>query len=325
MRRSAAIGLMLLVGLGGWTALCQEQDKAANRRTASKASGGDSKRLVYVVRHGTAKGLADVLAKHFKGADVDVEALPDTLGNLLLIRAAPGTFPEVVQLLDKLDQRPRLVTVQLLVAELTPQMRQGAPNEAPAAGLQERDLTGSMEQVEAQVRAQLKGRVGNIKRVRLTALEGQTSQTMLGEYRPYVTGVTTRAPGVTTRSINYRNIGLSVTVTPRIRPDQTIDLDLKLQESHPHVAPDGIQIGTDENGPVRATEFIVSTLEAKVAVAPGKALPVEGVKTASKSGRAQTLVIVSAQVVDAAAGADTPPENKLPSKGRPAKRGLPPP
>jgi type II secretory pathway component GspD/PulD (secretin) len=326
MGRSAAIGLTLLVSLAWVAARAQDQDKSAGARAAAKDGAAGHKRLVYVVKHGAAKGLADVLGKHFKGADVAVEALPDGPGNLLLIRAAPGAFPEVVQLLDKLDRQPRLVSVQLLIAEVNPQTAPGAPKGPPDAGPDERELTGTMEQVQARVDALVKaGRIGSVRRVRLTAVEGQASHTLVGENKPYVAGVQTTGTGVVSRMIHYRNTGFSVTVTPHVSPDQTIQLDLRVQDSYPHVPPDGVQIGTDEKGPVRATEFISSTLEAKVAVAPGRALPVRGVKTTSKSGRAQTLVIVSAQVVDAAAGAGTPPENKLPGKGRPTKPGLPPP
>ena len=62
---------------------------------------------------------------------------------------------------------------------------------------------------------------------------------------------------------------------------------------------DGAQIGQDENGkPIRAADFITARLDTKLDVAPGQAVAARGVKTTSKSGQAQTLVIVTARVVD---------------------------
>jgi type II secretory pathway component GspD/PulD (secretin) len=276
---------------------------------------------VYVAKHGTAKGLAEVLAKHFKGADVEVQALPDGPGNLLLIRAAPAAFAEVVQLLGKLDERPRLVSVQVLIAEVKPGMAGGQEE------LDERELQGSMDQVQARVNALVKaGRIGAVKRLQLTAVEGQPSHTLLGDNKPFVAGVHTAATGLISRAVTYRNTGFSVKVTPRVSSDKSIHLDLNLQDSRPHVPEDGIQIGTDEKGPVRATEFISSTLDSKLTLTPGKALVARGVKTTSKSGREQTLVIVSADVVDPAASAGNPPANNPPGQiRRPTKRGSPPP
>jgi hypothetical protein len=62
-----------------------------------------TRRAVYVVRHGAANDLADVLGKDFKG-DAAVQVLPYAPSNCLLVSAPPGVLDEVIKLLDHLDR-----------------------------------------------------------------------------------------------------------------------------------------------------------------------------------------------------------------------------
>ena len=51
--------------------------------------------------------------------------------------------------------------------------------------------------------------------------------------------------------------------------------------------------------PVPAAEFVNATLSTKLTMASGQAVVARGVKTESKSQKAQTLVIVAARLVEA--------------------------
>jgi type II secretory pathway component GspD/PulD (secretin) len=323
MRRSLVGVLALVLGIGVCGAWGHEPVKPPAARKAEGAAGAAYKRFVYVVKHGTSKSLAETLGKHFKGADVEVQTVPQGPDNVLLIRAPAAVFGEVVQLLEQLDRRPRMVAVQVLVAEVTPKGAEDVQKE-----IDERQLSGTMNDVQARLNTLIKGGVvTGVKRVQLTAVEGQPNRVLLGENRPFVAGVHTTTTGLVSRSIMYRNTGLSVTVTPRVSPDGTIRLDLRLEDSRPHVPADGIPIGQDEKGPVRATEFVTSTLETQLALTPGQAVPVRDVKTTSRSGRERTLVVVSGQVVEP--GADwvaQPPEKSTPGRPRrPMRRDETPP
>jgi type II secretory pathway component GspD/PulD (secretin) len=321
----STIGILTVVICLGWcTAWSQEKGNSAAAPKAGDSSGAPYKRIVYLVKQGTAKGLADALGKHFKGEDVVVQTPPEGPGNLLLIRTTPGTFAEVVRLLDKLDRRPRLVTVQLLVAEVMPLKAEPGQAAPPDGPLDETQFNGTMEEAQARIKALVRaGRVGAVKRLQITAVENQESHVLLGETKPFVAAARVLPNGVTNRSITYRNTGLSVTVTPHVAADNTILVDLRIQDSRPHVPADGIEIGADEKGTVRATEFIQSKLEAKLAIAPRRAVFARGVKTTSKSGSDQTLVIVGAQLVDGEAGPAKQPETNPPRKSRrPARGGI---
>jgi len=107
------------------------------------------------------------------------------------------------------------------------------------------------------------------------------------------------ATGRTSRSITYRNSGIKADATVRVSPDKVVTLDLKLEDSYPYIPEDGVSIGVDENNkPVFAAEFVMSTLNSKIDVASGQARVAEGVKTDAKSAKAHTIVVVGARVAD---------------------------
>src|SRR5437868_6889716 len=89
LRSTIAALLVLGLALGGVEAL-------AGADAAAKVE-----RLVYLVKYGTAADLGEALRKHFKD-DVEVEPVAGTPDQCLLIRVAPDTVKEVVQLLEKL-------------------------------------------------------------------------------------------------------------------------------------------------------------------------------------------------------------------------------
>src|SRR5262249_55094219 len=167
------------------------------------SSSRNNKRTVYVVKHGSAKDLARILAKHFKG-DAEVQVLPDSPSNCLLIRAAPKVFAEVVQLLEQLDRRPQLVSVELLIAEVTP--RKGKDGKPVRGELDEKEFTGPAQAVLEKLEALRKnGVIGSLKRIQLTAVENQPASVIIGETKPVVTGVTTTGTGLVSRALTYRN------------------------------------------------------------------------------------------------------------------------
>ncbi len=286
MGKRLAVGLFV-VGL----CLCVGGAPADNEPAAR------NKRTVYLVKYGAAKDLAAALSKHFKG-DADVQLLPDSPSNGLLISAAPPVFEEVVKVLEQLDRRPRPVSVEVYVAGVTP--KKGEEDKE----LDARELTGPAKDVETRLRdLQKEGRLTGLRRVQLTALENQPSAVFMGDMEPFVMGSTVTAAGQVSRNITYRNTGISVRATPHITPEKAVLLDLVLEDARAVIPPDGIPLGEDQNRqPVRAPVFVTAKLESKVEVQPGQAVAAEGVKTTARSGHPQTVVIVVARVLDAGAG-----------------------
>ena len=199
---------MLLLGLAAFAAgdppLPKNQPAPKDQTTREGAS--DAKRLLYIVKHGTAKDLASVLGQHFKGV-AEIQALPDPSNNCLLISAAPSAFDEVVQVLEKLDRRPQTVSVEILIAQVA--MKKADDDKtAPAEEVDEKEFTGTISDVEAKVMGlQKKGVFTDVKRIQFTAVEGRPQSVLLGESEPYVTAVNITANGRVSRNLMYRDAG----------------------------------------------------------------------------------------------------------------------
>jgi type II secretory pathway component GspD/PulD (secretin) len=256
----------------------------------------ESKRGAYVVKSASAKDLAAVLAKHFKGA-AEIQAGPEGTNNVLLVSAPPAVFDEVMKTLELLDKKPQAVAVEVLVVELPDRK---ADDKDKDKGPDEKEFAGPIDDVAKAVEAmQKKGQVAGVKCIRLTALEGQPASLTLGETKPYVTGVVTTARGVVSRQIQYRNTGTQLRVTPQVAADKSVTLDLSLEDSRLHSSDSLPAVGADEKGnAIPATEFVATRLEAKVSVASGKAVLARDAKVTSKAGESRVLIVVGARVVE---------------------------
>lgn len=196
------------------------------------------------------------------------------------------------------SQTPRLIAMDLLVAELATRKGEGAKPGSGEKQLDPRDLSGPMDQVPARVEAFKKmGQISYFRRIQLTASEGQQASVSIGEMRPSVAGVTMTATGHASRSVTYRPTGTNVKVTARVASDGQVLLDLNVEDTRGHVPEDGVSLGADEKGqPVRAEEWITAKLTTKLSVASGRTKAAEVVTTSSKTGQIQTLVIAGARV-----------------------------
>jgi hypothetical protein len=320
---SRAVGLGLTLALSLSTAWGQDKGSSApdKRDDAAKA-----KRMAYFVQHGAAKDLAAVLGKHFKG-DAEVQVLPESPANCLLISAPASVFDEVVKLLGQLDRPPQTVVVELLVAELP---SDDAKPDPAAKELDVKDFTGPAADVLAKLDArQRNGQIGTVRRVQWTLVEGRRSTVYIGENKPYVTGLVTTATGRTSRTVARQLVGTQALATARVLADKQIEIDLNLTDSRmvPNLS---VVLGKDDLGaPVHAAEFVLARFESKLTVPSGRAIAAQGVKTTSKSNKEQTLVIVTARTVDPNAPFETEiaPLNPFgPGRGGRGGRGpIPPP
>jgi general secretion pathway protein D len=293
--------LVLLLCLGLFAARAQQPGGGAATGPGKGGQAQKPKRIVYEVKRGVAKELSELLGKLYRG-DPGVQVLPAPAGNALVISAPPAAAEEVLQLLGRLDRRPRTVAIEVFLVEVPRKGKSGKPVPETTA-LDERQFRGNAEDLLDKLQnLQKKGLIGELKRFRLTAAENQAGSVRVGKSRPYVTGVVARGNGVVTRSVMYRDVGTEIRVTPQLGDDRRIALDVHLTHSDLHAPEDGISLGADENGQaVRATEFVNTKFEGRVTVPSGEAEVAKGVTTHSQSGRGQTLVIVSARLETAEA------------------------
>jgi type II secretory pathway component GspD/PulD (secretin) len=265
---------------------------AALPAAAQDAPSAEPKRGTYAVKYATAKDLAGILGRHFKGA-ADIQAGPEGISNCLLINAPPAVFDEILKTLEHLDRRPQTIAVQVFIVELPPRKA-----EDKGKGLDEKDLSGSLDEVAERLDGLVKkGQVVGFKRIQLATLEGQVSSLLLGETKPFVAGVTVSGTGRSAHSIVYRNLGTQVNVTPRVAADGSLTLDLNVVDSRGRDSAT-VMVGNDENGkPIPASETIHTTLSSKISTPAGKAVLAKDAKVTSKEGEGETLFLVGARIV----------------------------
>ena len=220
-----------------------------------------------------------MLERHFKG-EADVVAAPAGSGNAILISGAAGTVPEVVKLLEQLDRKPRAIEVEITIAEVP--VKKDGPEPSPA------DL--------------LKDAVGKAgQRIKLTAVEGQPVTSTTGGSKPYVSGTTMvgggggfgkggGAPPVAQKSFSYQNVGTTVKMTARVVADDSVVVDLNVQDSKVRLP--------DAGDEALAAAMENNTLTTKLSVPAGKAVIAQTIRTEGKGGTTVTVVIVTARVVD---------------------------
>src|SRR5262249_16352478 len=150
----------LLVGLFG---LCIPGGHAQDN-PAPKA-----KRMLYSVKHQDAKDLAAVLAKHFKD-DAEIHPLPAPPSTCLRVRTEPSG-----KVVGELDRRPRLVAVELIIAELPPKAA------ADEKAVDEKEFTGPAKEVLDRVEShRKKGLFTGVKRFQFVAIESQPTTLATG-------------------------------------------------------------------------------------------------------------------------------------------------
>ena len=273
-------GLVLVFAL---SASAQEATRAAPKPR------GDAKvaRLVYAIREGSAKDLANALVAHFK-AEESFEAFPDPASNTLLLSGPEKTLDEALAVLRQIDRPARPVHVEVFLL----QPKEGGEGEK---GLERSELSGPAGDVRAKVRdLQRRGVLAGVKRLQLTTLQGRPAVVKDLQSKPYVMGVTA-APfaGGVSRSVTYHETGTAVTVRPEVGADGVVTLDLHVEDSRARAPEGGASVGTDEKGAaIPAAEFVTTSLESQVKVRPGHAVLAEGMTNSSKTGEGM-LVIVS--------------------------------
>jgi general secretion pathway protein D len=227
--------------------------------------------------------------------------IADDTRNIILLRAMPADYRRLIKLLERLDSLPRQVLIEVIVAEVSLSDRLEFGVEW---AFRNRDLTINGTEYEQQIRSTnfanladlrtLSGlsysifRNANDVRVLLNALASDTNVSILsspqilvlnneaasinvGDQVPIITSevVPTGTEGTTlTRSIQYRDTGVILSVTPRINYKGIIILEIDQQVSN--ARPGAPAVGVDS--PVISTR----QLRTKLAVKDGQSIMMGG-------------------------------------------------
>jgi general secretion pathway protein D len=170
--------------------------------------------------------------------------------NTLMVLTPEKNFPRVHAILESLDTPQPQVLIRVLIAEVTidDELDIGVEGEFY-------NLSGSIEEVMTDfgvaaagggfkaivldadnflvnVRAlQQLGKLEIVSRPYILASDNQPSNILIGEEFPFVTNTRETDAGNTINTIEYRDIGLILNVTPQINPDNRVTLDVSQELS----------------------------------------------------------------------------------------------
>ncbi|HOC00650.1 MAG TPA: secretin N-terminal domain-containing protein, partial [Verrucomicrobiota bacterium] len=179
--------------------------------------------------------------------DREVSIVSETNSNSLLISASPRYFEEVRELVEELDQPQPQVLIQVLLAEVTLDSTtelgvewdytsdtDPVVNTGTDFGQREllQDYGGYWASVTGSnyrflVRAlQNQGRLEVLSRPQILTADNQEATINIGQSVPVVQSTQVTPQGGTVSAIEYRDVGVMLTVTPRISPDGYVKMDV---------------------------------------------------------------------------------------------------
>lgn len=264
----------------------------------------------------------------------EVIVVPEPVSNALIVSATPRYFKEITELVEKLDERPPMVMIQVLIAEvgmrnvdefgvefgvqdsiLFDRSLAGLPgfafNNAPlgnnttvggsdtvgtqglssfGVGRTNADLgfgglvmSASSESISVLIRAlQENRRLDVLSRPQVMTLDNQPAFVQVGQQVPYITGIAN--PGNTTGTTNFStdllDVGIILTVIPRISPDGLVVMEIDATKSAVGPDEEGIPISIAPNGDViRSPRIDTQRAQTTVMAASGQTVILGGLIT----------------------------------------------
>lgn len=217
------------------------------------------------------KQLAQVLQQ--AGNRDDVTIIPELTNNVLIVRAPRSAIDEFAELIERLNQPPRRITLSLTVLEVEADF--DVQSVKPAELLRTLDTDDSIRQV---------------RKVRLTSLENNLAQVQLGEQRPVVSGQSFGRSGIRTNMYQQEQFGTIVTMTARIGDDDRIVAELTFEMSRLEVSMETTESADAAVPPAKQTV----TLQTTISLPVGEPVLITDFDSQDNPGETRLIGIVSA-------------------------------
>lgn len=250
----------------------------------------------------------------------EVNIVVDETNNALVIRAFARDYKNILETVKKLDLYPKQVLIEVLLAEITLDdtnkfgiewarfidkagvhtIAFGTTPDSidpytaatalplPGAGTLRYSITNESQRLSAAIKlAATENRLKIVSSPHLLASNNKEAKMQVGKSQPVLTSTyaygstTTSSTGLIEGTIEYKDIGIILTVTPRISDGGLISLELQIEKSD--VNTDALPLGNLENVPVftkKTAKTILSVLEAQTIVIGGL---IEDTKDVKKS------------------------------------------
>jgi type II secretion system protein D len=178
----------------------------------------------------------------------EVAVVSESTSGSLLLSASPRYFETLMKMVAELDKAPPQVLIQVLLAEVSLDdttdlgmdwMFRDRYGKTEVKGGTDFGVEGSINtfgglnlaisgsDLSFYLRAlQNEGRLEILSRPQILAADNQEANINVGQRVPLITASRVNEDGVITNTIQYEQLGITLTVTPRINPDGFIRLDV---------------------------------------------------------------------------------------------------
>jgi type II secretion system protein D len=191
---------------------------------------------------------ADAIGTAQRMLEREVAVVPEPVSNTLLVSANPRYFEQIRELINELDKAQPQVLIQVLLAEVTldsltdlgvewnysgskGDVKYGAgtdfgvPKQLQDFGGYSTAITGS--DFNFMLRAlKDQGRLEVLSRPQIVTADNKPAAINIGQRVPLITDSRVTERGDTINSFRYEDVGVNLTVTPKISPDGFVKMEI---------------------------------------------------------------------------------------------------
>jgi len=246
----------------------------------------------------------------------NVTVVAEPISNSIIVTGSQKALEEIEELIEQLDRAPKMVLVQLLIAETrrnpagkakTEQAAAAEPR-ATIAGLPEGSVSTEklLKALKANDRRPRGGKQGRNKRRQLEVLsrpqimtlDNQPAFIQLGQREPVIRGVHRSSAGQV-NNISYEDTGMTIGVTPRVSPNGRITMEIDFEESRTGSSDTGVPVSVSSDGQtIRAPAVVTTKTQTTISVADGQTIVLGGLRTKSQARQSELLILLTAKIVE---------------------------
>ncbi len=213
---------------------------------------------------------ADAVGTAQRLLEQEVAIVAEEVSNTLLVSANPRYFTQVKALIEQLDQPQPQVLIQVLLAEVTLDSTTELGVEWSYAGAKSGNnfLTGTDFGVAQELQTfggysaavtgsdytfllrALKndGRLEVLSRPQILTADNKPASINIGQRVPLITDSQITPQGGSVTTFRYEDVGINLTVTPRISPDGLVSMEVSTTNSA--ISSSTVQVGSSANVPI---------------------------------------------------------------------------
>jgi general secretion pathway protein D len=288
------------------------------------------------------------LVSPFEQIDREIIVVAESVSNSLIVSATPRYFDQIVKVITDLDYRPKMVMVQVLIAEveLTDNFEFGVElglqdsllfdrglasvgfpfagaalgndlttesfatrgnvagqavssfsmgRQSAGLGYGGMVLSAANESVNVMVRAlQDAGRINILSRPQIMTLDNQEAYVQVGARVPRITGSTITQFGGTQNTTADEDVGLLLTVRPRVSPDGLVVMEIGAEKSEIGPLEQGIPVAiTADGNAVLSPQILTTTAQTVVSANSGQTVVFAGLITKSQTDSQRSVPYLS--------------------------------